>query len=222
MAIEKHYTAVPPVAFTAAGTARGKVTVTSTAGFHVKMEVTINHPSQPEITLQVKRVISSTQMILGPTGQPIDKFTNLISYDAQTFIYAKEQLRPNIPLQEIERAVYQEEPAVALRTLSVDEFGSPYRKDNPLHVYVENSTDGSSSGDVRVVNGSDVLKINPDGSINVQGLDLSSLATEATLNTINNNLQILVNTFQSTDPLLTDGDGNLLTNHNAINLTEYP
>ena len=97
--------------------------------------------------------------------------------------------RPVIDLHEIWRQVYEEEPTVAVRSHVVDWLGRSYCKDNPLPVQL---TDGSINigtvngelevqishqdnvpdmGDVadsvQVGDGTEILLINPDGSINV-------------------------------------------------------
>lgn len=45
-----------------------------------------------------------------------------------------EDKRPVIDINEIHRAVYAEEPTVALRTHSVDWLGNAYTKENPMPV----------------------------------------------------------------------------------------
>ena len=87
--IEKHWSAVPPVAFTATGTVRGRITVTSTAGFRVKQEVILTLPNQPDLALIVNRVLSPTQMELGVPGSPIGSRYDLSSYDTTAFAYAR-------------------------------------------------------------------------------------------------------------------------------------
>lgn len=128
--IEKIFSAVPPVQLTSAGNSRGLVTVSSTSGFKVKMTVTISDGSN-SLMLEVKRVANGTQMFLGEKGD-IKLRSDLSSFPIGSIVWALEQPRTSIPLQEIERAIYDEEPTVALRTIGVDEFGSPYSSSNPI------------------------------------------------------------------------------------------
>jgi hypothetical protein len=123
MAIEKKWAAIAPVAFIASGSRRGRVTIASTAGFRVKMEVAIGHPTLPTLLLEVKRVLSATQMDLGDPAKSINDRTDLSAYDFQAYVFADEQIRPDIPLKEIERALYEEEPVVAKRVVPVNQFG---------------------------------------------------------------------------------------------------
>jgi hypothetical protein len=142
--IEKKWAAVPPVQFTVSGTKTGRITVTSTAKFRVKMEVAVNHPTLPTLVLEVKRVLSPTQMELGPVDQKLSAREDLTAYDIQTVVYADEQERPTIPAGEIDRATFEEEPVVARRVLQVDQFGRPYQTDNPVPVRL---TDGNINVD---------------------------------------------------------------------------
>lgn len=194
MAIEKRWAAVAPVAFTASGTNQGKASVTSTRGFRVKMDVVLIHPTLPSIELEVKRVAGRTTLYLGPKNTRINDFSvDLSAYDNQTSIYANEQARPSIPLQELERAAYEEEPVVAKRVMPVDEFGNPYHTDNPLPVQLSDGSinvgtveanievqlthrDNDPSlnkqhDSVRIGDGEDELAVRENGSINVNTIN---------------------------------------------------
>jgi len=194
MAIEKRWAAVAPVAFTASGTAQGRISVTSTRGFRVKMDVVLLHPTLPSLELEIKKVTGRTTLYLGPKNTRINDFSvDLSSYDNQTSIYANEQPRPSIPFQEFERAVYEEEPVVAKRVIPVDEFGSPYHSDNPLPVQLsdgsvnigtveanvevqlthkDNDPELSKKHDsVRIGDGTDELEIRENGSVNVNTMN---------------------------------------------------
>jgi hypothetical protein len=192
--IEKRWAAVAPVAFTVAGSARGKASVSSTRGFKVKQIVALNHPSLPTLELEVKRVTSKTQLELGPIGK-IDDRSDLSAYDTSAFLYANEQLRNSIPQGEIDRATYQEEPAVARRVIGVDELGNPFTTDNPLPVQLSDGSINISTlnaelnvqlsakdndpkaGDihssVRIGDGTNEVAVNADGSINVNVVNAS-------------------------------------------------
>jgi hypothetical protein len=135
--IEKKWAAVPPVSFTAQGTSLGAIPVTSTLHFRVKMVVVLVHPTLPPLSLQIKRITSPTRMELGSIGASISDRYDLSGYDALTVVYANLQDRPAIPLGEIDRATYEEEPIVARRVFAVDEFGNPAPSgsaSNPVNV----------------------------------------------------------------------------------------
>ena len=72
MAIEQSWAAVPPQLFTANGTSLGVVTVASVAGFKVKQVVVIQSVTPAaQCQVQVRRVISPTQLIVGPIPENI-------------------------------------------------------------------------------------------------------------------------------------------------------
>jgi len=140
MAIEKKWLAVPPRLMTADGNTEGVVTVTSTRNLRVKMEVVLQAPAIPPTRLQIKKVLSPTQFIVGPfpdtntQGKAGLKQTSDISVytvAAGSFIYTAEQDKKIPKSDDIDQAVYEQEPVVALRTFDVDEFGNSYNSDNP-------------------------------------------------------------------------------------------
>lgn len=136
MAIEKRWAQVNPAAFTSNGTSEGVITLASTSGLYVKQEVIVKATSQTDLLLEVKRILSKTQLKVGPRKQNLNSYTDLSNYTtaASATIEAPEQPRPSIPAIEHERAVYQEEPVVAKRVFPVDELGNPWNEDNPLPV----------------------------------------------------------------------------------------
>lgn len=220
--IEKFYRAISAIALTASGTTNGKLTLASTLGFKVKMRVLLEDPVQEDIGLEVKRVNSETELEVGVIGAKITDRTDVSAYSATSTLRSALQKRPDIPLQEIERAVFEEEPTVALRVKPVDPFGDCFTTKNPfpvqlsdgsinigtvnaeLEVQLSHQDDVPDSGDiadsVQVGDGTEIMGVNPDGSINVKILgggspgilevvindfaEITSLAM-ATLTTIN-------------------------------------
>lgn len=177
--IEKLWSAVAPVQLTAAGNSRGLVTVTSTSGFKVKMTVTIADGPNNQL-LEVKRVVNATQMFLGEKGD-IKLRSDLSSFPAGSIVWALEQPRNSIPLQEIDRATYEEEPAVARRTILVDQLGSLIRTDSTpqgsaLSVSVSQLPQDVSFTDAGDVEVSDSLK----GPSQGQEVAVTALPIEAT------------------------------------------
>lgn len=135
MAIEKRLKAVSPKAFTANGTADGKVTILYTGGFKVK-QVVVLKSNTSSISLEIKRIESSSVLYVGPVKSNINDRSDISAFTVadQSTIEAQEQPRPSIPEQEIERLTYEEEPTVARRTVLVDELGNKYSDSNPLPV----------------------------------------------------------------------------------------
>lgn len=175
--LEKRFYAVPPQSFTANGTTNGVITVAGNAAhfFKVGMIVFVKATAQPTLTLQVKEIDSETNIQVGPVSGKLNTpgantgitaRTDISAYTvvAGANISADEQRRPPIDYAEIMRAVYDEEPTVALRTILVDEVGDRVTPDNPLPVAIDGTIE---IGDVSIVEGGNTMVVNPDGSINV-------------------------------------------------------
>jgi len=191
MALEKRFYAVPPQSFTADGTTTGVVTIAGEACqlFKVGMHVLINATGLPTLKLQVKEIDGEGNVQVGPisgtlktpgANTGITARSDISSYTvARTAtISADEQRRPDIDWSEAMRAVYDEEPTVAQRSILVDECGDRINDTNPLPVAFSASfpnvveiADGGGSGDK--------MTVNPDGSINVN--DNSQSATTPTI-----------------------------------------
>lgn len=136
MALEKKWLAVTTIPFTADGTSLGVVTVADTAGFKVKGICFLAANTQPVLQLQVQRVISPTQLIVGKVGTTPEP-TNYIDVSAYTVLLSAsigfpEQSKNKIKPDDIEQAVYEADPVVAIREILVDEYGRFYTPDNPL------------------------------------------------------------------------------------------
>jgi len=188
---EKRLREVAPVSFTANGTALGVATLTTTCDFKVKQRVTISATGEQSLVYEVKRVISLTELIVGPVKTPIQTYSDISQFTLAKApsISAQEQIRPNIPEQEIERLTYEEEPTIARRSVLVDKVGQKIDMENPLPVQLSNGSieigtvnaelevqlshqdnvpdAGDVADSVQVGDGTEILAINPDGSINV-------------------------------------------------------
>jgi hypothetical protein len=136
MATERKWDRIPPRAFALDGGADGSVYLITTRNFKVKQKVAISATGLPDLSLEVKKVISPTQMLVGPVSSKMTERQNLSEYtlDKNPKIRAEEQDRPGIPTEQHERYVYAEEPIMAKRVISVDEYGNYYSESNPLTV----------------------------------------------------------------------------------------
>lgn len=149
---EKRLDAVSPQSFVADGTANGLVTVANATLFKVKQDIRINAPSLPQLQLEVKSVISVTQLVVGPQGGNIRQTIDISAYTvaAGAFIDAAEQKRNPIDMAEVIRAVYDEEPAVRLRTGLFDQLGRPVstieNEDGTISISVDIGGGGSGGG----------------------------------------------------------------------------
>lgn len=133
---ERLYLDVPPRRLTADGTVDGVAIIENTKLFKVGQEVILDSLTQNETRLKINRIVSDTQFIVGELKGKIDTFVDVSAFmkDESASVRVPEQKRPVIHITEIDRATYEEEPALAIRSLLVDELGNCYTEDNPLEV----------------------------------------------------------------------------------------
>jgi hypothetical protein len=137
---EKRFHRVDKQLFTANATANGIVTVPDTRLFKVKQKVIVSSTlSLDPLHLEVKDVLSQTVMQLGPKGGSIKSYEDLSVFTtgAGSYVQANEQPRSEIPVLEIPRFTYEEEPVVAWRTILVDDLGDKYNEENPFPVRIK-------------------------------------------------------------------------------------
>ena len=158
MAIERAWDAIGPVAFIANGGADGTVTVSSVAGFKVKQSVVVSATTLPDQILQVKKVISSTKLIVGPTTTSGNLMArqDMSAYGPSNLatIQAEEQKKSLLPITDIVQAVYEQEPTVAIRTVAVDSLGNHWGPNNPLPV-VSGGENLPYTDDIKIIRDSD-------------------------------------------------------------------
>lgn len=133
---EKRLKAIPSRPFVANGTSDGIVTIANTIPFKVKQEVILTANTLQPLELEVKKVLDSTTLVVGPRSANINQTTDISSFTTilSAAIFANEQKRPAVPYEEHERANYEEEPVVADRVILVDELGEKYNQTNRLPV----------------------------------------------------------------------------------------
>lgn len=189
--MEKFWDQVGPIAFISDGTTDGTIQVLSTKNFYAKQEVIAQSTTQEKVSLEVKRVINANTLEIGPRGQGINKREDMSMFlvaDNST-LRAFKQSRNSIEQKEYSRAVYAEEPIVAIRTYPVDRLGLGYTTDNPFPVQLSDGsinigsvvanlnvqlthrdndpTTGEVHDSVRIGDGTNEVKVNSDGSFNV-------------------------------------------------------
>lgn len=164
-----------------------KVTVATTAGIKVKQDATLSKPGQEPLEFEVKRVLNRTELLLGNKGQGQPAVSGITQFDGGTLII-NEQSRNKLGDSPILRAVYEEEPTIAIRTVMVDQFGEKYSDTNRLPVAIDGDINigevnaevtvklthldnvpnpGDIADSTRIGDGTELLQINTDGSINV-------------------------------------------------------
>lgn len=185
MAKEKKWPLVTTTPFTADGSQFGVVTVADTAGFKTKQIVYLLAPPLAPLSLQVKQVTSSTQMIVGPPDNRIvaNNFTNISAYtvSGNAMVGAAEQDKAALPTDKDHyTAIYESDPIVADRVIFVDEYGNFYNKDNPLPAMFEGSI-SIGSVEVKGTNGN-FVEPNTNGSLNVVVIP----STDTSVNVVRN------------------------------------
>lgn len=163
---EKEWLAVAPQLFTVNGSPNGLITVADTLGFKVKAEVVIQATALPNLTVEVKRVLSKTQMYVGAKNKGInDRSVNLSQYTvaAGAFVYQDQQPRNTVSPADIIQAVYDQEPGVRIMVGLADSYGNAISESNPLPVAFDGTV---SIGEVEVRGPSgNLLDPNSDGGI---------------------------------------------------------
>ena len=142
MAFERQYEAQGPFAFTANGGIDGIITLETVGCLKVKQQIKLSSIGQPNLVVQIKRVLSPTTILVGPTDNNFKTKTDVSNYtvaDGATVFFAGES-KPKLKVDDIWQAVYEQEPTVALRIFSVDKIGRPWDVDNPFPVQL---SDGS-------------------------------------------------------------------------------
>lgn len=175
MAFEKAWTVVPPTPLTFDGSSLGVIQVADTIGFKVKGLAQLSDSTGLKMVVQVNQVLSPTTMVVGKPGSSPSATAGGIAsgavVDVSAFTVANsatigfaQQPKSKIKTDDIDEAVYENDPTVAIRTIPVDPYGKLYGPDYPLPV----AFDGTISiGEVSIVEGGHTLIVNPDGSINV-------------------------------------------------------
>lgn len=133
---EKLWLQVDPVALTADGGQYGEIQIDDTSIFKVKQRVTLKADATTNADLEVKRIVSSTLLWVGPRGGPIKAYSDVTAFTIanNASIQAPEQPRSSISQEELNRAMYEEEPIMAQRVILVGSDGATASSSSPLPV----------------------------------------------------------------------------------------
>jgi hypothetical protein len=201
-----------------------KVTVADTAGIKVKQDATLSKPGQETQTFEVKKVFNRTELLLGIADKGQSAISGITQFNGGTLTIS-EQTRNKLGDSPIARAVYEEEPTIAIRTVMVDQYGEKYSDTNRLPVAIDGNinigtveaevvvklthldnvpNEGDIADSTRIGDGTDLLAINPDGSINVVDDTahtlLNAINTQLTTGTLkvdDDQTQVLLNSLLS-------------------------
>jgi hypothetical protein len=169
MGFERTLSPVSPILFTANGGTEGQITLVTTLGLFVKQQVLLNATGLPQLNVQVKRVLSDTQILV---GFPAFNINHRIDVSAYTVVLganlsAVEQPKSVLPMEERIQASYIQEPSNSWRVTPVDSFGNSINSTNPLPVEFEGSISIGTVGIIGPAPSDNQLIVNADGSINV-------------------------------------------------------
>lgn len=112
----------PTVILTPIAVANHIITVSDTAGLHTKAIIVLRLAGA-SIEYEIKRVLSDTQLQVGLPETAINKIENPIAFNGGTLTMS-EQNRNKFGSEVVLRAVYEEEPASALRNVLVNKYGA--------------------------------------------------------------------------------------------------
>jgi hypothetical protein len=176
MNTERQWAGIGPTNFTEDGLDTGIITVEDTACYKVKMKVVVFSDTLQDTALVINKILSRTQMKLGPIGGKITEHTDMSDFlisDRAKIRSVADQDRPSIPPADYERASYEEEPTMAKRTVSVDKYGEIYSENNRFPVSDKNiktllqimTLDVFNIPTVRYVIANDQIVTDKDGNI---------------------------------------------------------
>lgn len=170
MALEKAWGLVPPQPFTSDGTQFGEITIANTAGFKVKQAAYLIANGLPALPVQIKRVLSPNLLIVGTINNaqiaqwpPLNISAYTVALDAAIGAQIQPKSLPTV--DDILKAVYENDPTVALRVVFSDQYGNLYSDQNPLPATFS-GTISIGSVEIKGTNGN-YLEPNTDGSLNV-------------------------------------------------------
>ncbi len=169
MGFERDLSPVAPILFTANGGTEGQITLATTLGLFVKQIAQLNATGQLTLTVEIKSVISETQILVGPPKTPITTKSDVSAYTTAlgANISAAKQPKATLPMESRLYASYIQEPSNSWRVTPVDSFGNSIDSTNPLPVAFDGTV---NIGDVHIVGPApenNELDVNNDGSINV-------------------------------------------------------
>lgn len=222
---EKRWAAVPPQLFTTNGSANGEIKVANTAChlFKVKQKVILSASTLPNLdNIEIKKILDDDTIIIGPCGSNIHSTTNISAYTVAlgAAIFANEQMRSSVPLEEFTRAVYEEEPTVANRTILVDECGNRITDNNPLPVKIPAVEITIGDLDVQLDGIYDVID-NPDpDNVGVIAHNRNAIPTD--LDQVNRVTSVTNGNVHALDVSVHNSNGSAIDNINPLPVVTVP
>lgn len=169
MGFERDLSPVLPILFTANGGAQGQIQLSTTLGLFVKQEVILNANTLEPLNVQIKQVLSDTQILVGHPTANIQHRMDVSAYTLakNANLSAVKQRKSTLPNEERLYASYIQEPSNSWRVTPVDSFGNSIDNTNPLPVSFEGGISIANVGIIGPDPDNNRLDVNTDGSINV-------------------------------------------------------
>lgn len=177
MAFVKYWSSISPQAFISDGNFSGTFNLTVTRGFKSNQKVIIEAVGQPVLHGVIKKVLSEITIVVGPSDRDPGSRFDLTNYTvaASATIRANFQSRFDIAEDTRSRAVYEEEPTVAIRTSIVNEFGEKITSTNLPATSKEALDVNIAGGNININNPTinvDLSAFPPDDdSVRIVGID---------------------------------------------------
>ena len=177
MANERQWDAVPPVLLTANGTTEGVLQVADTIGFYFGQQALLQNDTPSQLTVYIKRVVSSTILWVGAAKSGLDHNLDVSAFTTTTnsTISAAMQNKSTVPMEGRLLGTYETDPVNAWRVKSVDPYGNPYTETNPLPVAIDGTISISNVHILGPSPSDNELNVNADGSINVDIVNSSPI-----------------------------------------------
>jgi hypothetical protein len=141
MAFEKRWPPISTRLLIADGTAFGQLQISDAFLLKSKQVIILKSNTQDTLKLEVKRVLGPTTFLVGNIGENIDARSDVSAYlvadGASIENTDPNQSRPKIGIEDFARAVYDEEPTVAIRSVLVDRGGRYIGSDANAPLFVE-------------------------------------------------------------------------------------
>jgi hypothetical protein len=129
-----------PLAFTADGGVQGMVTVSSV--YHLKLGafVLISANNLSPVRLQIKKILSNTQLIVGVDGDINNRY-DISAYTVALngFLLQPEQGKVDVEDGQIHKFVFEHGPTNAFRNILVNRLGNAFDENNPIPMMIPNS-----------------------------------------------------------------------------------
>lgn len=136
MGFERDLSPVAPILLVTNGGTEGQITLATTLGLFVKQLAQLKATGVTTLTVQIKRVLSLTQILVGLPGNPLDHRVNVSAFTTAlgANLSCTLQDKSTLPMESRLFASYIQEPSNSWRVTPVDSFGNSFDPSNPVPI----------------------------------------------------------------------------------------